>query len=136
MSRLTEMCRCLALAAALLVVPLAAQSQAAGGFLGAGAGSRSAAAAMGMGADVDPAAAAMMGGGTSGMGIDTSGMQGLGGQPNGDMPGATAHIEHAFAPGQTGCSNQALQIGATGMHRASGVIGGHCAKLLLDGLID
>jgi protein involved in polysaccharide export with SLBB domain len=76
MSRLTEMCRRLALAAALLVVSNAAQSQAAGGFLGAGAGSRSAAAAMGMGTDVDPAAAAMMGGG---MGIDTPGMQGLGG---------------------------------------------------------
>ena len=87
MSRLTEMCRRSALAAALLVVPLAAQSQAAGGFLGAGAGSRSAAAAMGMGADVDPAAAAMMGGGAGGMGIDPSGMQGLGGQSGlGNLP--------------------------------------------------
>ncbi|MCX7201486.1 MAG: SLBB domain-containing protein [Burkholderiales bacterium] len=86
MSRLTEMCRRSALAAALLVVPLAAQSQAAGGFLGAGAGSRSAAAAMGMGGDVDPAAAAMMGGGTGGMGMDTS-MQGLGGQNGlGNLP--------------------------------------------------
>jgi protein involved in polysaccharide export with SLBB domain len=79
MSRLTEMCRRLALAAALLVIPLAAQSQAAGGFLGAGAGSRSAAAAMGVGGDIDPAAASMMGGGAGGMGIDPSGMQGLGG---------------------------------------------------------
>ena len=42
---------------------------------------------MGMGADVDPAAAAMMGGGAGGMGMDTSGMQGLGGPSGlGNLP--------------------------------------------------
>jgi protein involved in polysaccharide export with SLBB domain len=85
MSRLTEMGRPWALAAALLVMPLAVQAQA-GGFLGAGSGSRSAAAAA-MGADVDPAAAAMMGSGAAGVGIDTSGMQGMGGQSGlGNLP--------------------------------------------------